>query len=64
MINDMDLVMSVGGSGYDSVAAFLFSVVNLWLQEGGPANVGSPLNDEQVDGPTNVGSSNEGCTGG
>ncbi|CAN1153857.1 hypothetical protein LINPERPRIM_LOCUS14979 [Linum perenne] len=39
-------------------------LVSLWLQEGGPANVGSPLIDEQVDGSTNVGSSNEGRTGG
>ncbi|CAN1764967.1 hypothetical protein LINPERHAP1_LOCUS9487, partial [Linum perenne] len=41
-----------------------YAIVSVWLQEGGPANVGSPLIDEQVDGSTNVGSSNEGRTGG
>ena len=64
MLNGLDVVTSVGGQGYDVVSVFLPGIVNLWLQEGGPANVGSPLIDEQVDGPTNVGSSNEGCTGG
>ena len=49
MLNGWDVVTSVGGQGYDAVSVFLLGIVNLWLQ---------------VDGPTNVGSSNEGRTGG
>ena len=63
MLNGLEVVTSVGGLGYDVVTVFC-RVDNCGLQEGGPANVGSPLHNEQVDGSANMGLSNEGCTGG